>query len=32
MERGIKMNEEAEMGFKREKKGASECPWNPFSL
>lgn len=26
MERRIKMNEEAEMGFRREKLGASECP------
>ena len=31
-ERGIKMNEETEMGFKREKIRASECPSNPFSL
>lgn len=26
MERGIKMNEGAEMGFRREKMEASECP------
>lgn len=26
MERGIKMNEEAEKGFRGEKMGASECP------
>lgn len=30
MEKGIKMNEETEMGFKREKMRASECPSNPF--